>query len=42
VAPAARTPVPTPDLVSIQDLLTQIDHDLNADASAGTSEGSPQ
>ncbi len=42
VAPAAGTPVPTPDLVSIQDLLTQIDNDLNADASAGTSEGSPQ
>jgi hypothetical protein len=41
--PAATvTPVPTPDLAGIQDLLDQLGRDLDADASATTSEGSPQ
>ena len=34
------TPVPAPDLSSIDALVKDIDNDLNADASAGTNEGS--
>ena len=36
------TPVPTPDLAGIETLITEIGQDLDADASAGTNEGSPQ
>ena len=35
----AATPVPTPDLSAVDALLKDIDNDLNADASAGTNEG---
>lgn len=36
------TPVPTPDLAGIQELVDQLGRDLQADASASTSEGSPR
>lgn len=36
------TPVSTPDLAGIETLITEIGQDLGADASAGTSEGSPK
>lgn len=36
------SPVPTPDLTGIQDLIDQLGRDLQADASASTSEGSPR
>ncbi|MEO8207779.1 MAG: hypothetical protein ABI598_01995 [Chloroflexota bacterium] len=38
----ASTPVPTPDLASIEALLSGISGDLNADATADNDEGTPQ
>jgi hypothetical protein len=35
-----ESPVPTPDLSSIEALIKNTDTDLNADASAGADEGS--
>lgn len=36
---ASAAPVPTPDLAAVDALLRDIDNDLQADASAGTNEG---
>ena len=41
-AAVATSPVPTPDLAGIETLVNEIGQDLDADASAGTSEGSPK